>query len=311
MKTIDVTEWNQDERSGIFPIGARDKQMLWAPEGVPAPLRPHWPYLFKESIRAYPDQFWTEIIAFIISKHLGVDVPAAYPGVKEIDGELVGGALIEWMYEPEVCSLVHAGDFLKQTIPDFDTDSGKQHNLKDMLFLLRVFSARTELVSDIHNWLADMALFDALIGNTDRHQENWGLIFELDFETKESKVTLSPLYDNGTSLGHERFLDKIAGWNDEALLRYINKGMHHLRFTKDDTKKRIPLIELVTIVARREPSKQRMNLKLDGLDLECMLSEIEQLTKVDNVTPLSKERFDWIERIVRTRYKLIKEAITT
>jgi hypothetical protein len=34
--------------------------------------------------------------------------------------------------------------------------------------------------------------FDALIGNTDRHHENWGLI---------NNERLSPLYDNGISLG--------------------------------------------------------------------------------------------------------------
>lgn len=54
--------------------------------------------------------------------------------------------------------------------------------------------------------IAKILLFDALIGNSDRHHSNWGII-----ETKASLyvekglfpvnvITLSPLYDNGSSL---------------------------------------------------------------------------------------------------------------
>lgn len=37
-------------------------------------------------------------------------------------------------------------------------------------------------------------VFDFLIGNTDRHQSNWALIME------DKKFSLSPLYDNSSSL---------------------------------------------------------------------------------------------------------------
>lgn len=39
-----------------------------------------------------------------------------------------------------------------------------------------------------------MLIFDYLIGNSDRHQNNWGIILEKD------KMKWSPLYDNGSSL---------------------------------------------------------------------------------------------------------------
>lgn len=34
-------------------------------------------------------------------------------------------------------------------------------------------------------------LFDAIIGNTDGHHENWGII------VKDTKKHFSPIYDNG------------------------------------------------------------------------------------------------------------------
>lgn len=44
-----------------------------------------------------------------------------------------------------------------------------------------------------------MVLFDALIGNSDRHPSNWGVIYTVD-TFKGFYTTFSPLYDNGSSL---------------------------------------------------------------------------------------------------------------
>lgn len=311
METIVVTEWLQDDHNGIFPVGARDKQMLWAPEAVNEPLKPKWPYLFKESIRAYPDQFWAEIIAYIVAKHLGFDVPAAYPAEKEIDGDIVAGALIEWMYEPRCESLVHAGDLFKQVIPEFDSELGKHHNIEDMCLLLRAVAQRTGFSGNVQEWLCDMSLYDALIGNTDRHQENWGFIFKYDVESNKSSVRMSPLYDNGTSLGHERFVEKVASWNDEALDRYISRGCHHLRYQRVDTKTRIPLMFMVeAICSERSTNRERLKNKLDALDLTSVLEEIETLTRVENVMPLSVERFNWISRVLTRRYQTLIKLLS-
>ncbi|CAM4040363.1 HipA domain-containing protein [Vibrio neonatus] len=310
MKTINVKDWAQDEHSGIFPIGARDKQMLWAPEKSQKPIKSGTPYLFKESIRSYPDQFWAEIVAYIVGKHLKVDVPVALPAITKIDEEIVPGVLIEWMYQPdngnksdEVEKLIHAGDYFKQIFPEFDTKSGKHHNLNDTILLLKIFAQHKVIAPDYWNWLSDMALFDALIGNTDRHQENWGFIFDKD------GGRLSPLYDNGTGLGHERFTDKIATWNDDTFHRYLNKGLHHLRKNRENTHDRFILFELVAFIAGNKELEKRMLNALTTIDLKCMLTEIEELTQVDNPTPFTAERFAWIKRIITTRYDILRDIL--
>ena len=54
--------------------------------------------------------------------------------------------------------------------------------------------------------IAKILLFDALIGNSDRHHSNWGITETKGFLSVEKGVfpvnamTLSPLYDNGSSL---------------------------------------------------------------------------------------------------------------
>ena len=44
-----------------------------------------------------------------------------------------------------------------------------------------------------------MIIFDALIGNSDRHHSNWGYIIEENNKTY-SNIRFSPLYDNGSQL---------------------------------------------------------------------------------------------------------------
>ncbi|MBE3906219.1 hypothetical protein HJ154_19975 [Vibrio parahaemolyticus] len=293
VEVIDVTAWHGDEHNAIFPVGARDKEMLWSPENLETDnLKSNWPYLFKESIYRYPDQYWTELVAYIVSKYLGVDVPRVLPAIKHVDGEIICGSLIEWFYEVDTERFIHAGSYFKRLIPDFDDKTGKQHNLTDMNLFIRTLAIHAELVTDRLKWLADMALFDALIGNTDRHQENWGVVFQSD-----GKSRLSPLFDNGTSLGHERFLDKVKDWDKNRIEAYLRKGRHHLRIKREDTETRIPHFDLAKgLIEADAATKLYVQQKLDNLDLEGMLAEIEDLTKLQIDVPFTHERFDWIKK---------------
>ncbi|MEZ9322801.1 HipA domain-containing protein [Vibrio sp. 10N.286.51.E5] len=230
MLVVDVTDWKKDERHAVFPVGARDKEMIWSPEYEVDGVKANWPYLFKESIYRYPDQYWTELVAYIVSKHLGVDVPKVLPAMKQAEGETIYGSLIEWFYDVEVERFVHAGSYFKRMIPDFDDKMGKEHNLTDMGIIIRLLSMKANLKTNGLLWISEMALFDALIGNTDRHQENWGVVF------KPGEIScLSPLFDNGTSLGHERFIEHVRDWDEHRLKVYIKKGKHHLRLKREDT----------------------------------------------------------------------------
>ncbi len=305
VEVIDVTDWIGDEHHAIFPVGARDKEMLWSPEAQIEDLKPNWPYLFKESIYRYQDQYWTELVAYIVSKYLAVDVPTVFPAIKQTEDGIVCGSLIEWFYDVDSERFVHAGSYFKRIIPDFDDKTGKQHNFSDMNTFIRGLSIQSGLVTERVKWLADMALFDSLIGNTDRHQENWGVVFQSD-----EKSRLSPLFDNGTSLGHERFLDKVKDWDDNRLKAYVKRGCHHLRVNRENTKQRIKHFELVDgISAAGKDIQKYMQQKLDTLDLEGMLAEIEDLTKIAIDVPFTQERFDWIKRNIVVRLELLKEEV--
>ncbi|GAA4084221.1 HipA domain-containing protein [Zhongshania borealis] len=306
MELVDVSNWPLDESAGVFPVGARDKEMVWAPESVEAPLRSSWPYLFKESIARYPDQYWTEVVAYIVSTHLGVWVPRTLPAFKIVDGVRREGALIEWFYDVNSDRYISGEPFFKKLIPNFDDKTGRQHNIRDLILILRSFAINYSLDTDYKSWLADVAIFDCLIGNTDRHQENWGAIYK-----EGDIIVLSPLFDNGTSLGHERFTDRVAGWDIDRLYKYLLKGDNHLRFTRKADSKRINHFSLVHLIANKLPwgLNDYMLSKVESVDLPLMLREISTLIDIKCEQSFTRERYDWMGRILVARHMLLLNTI--
>lgn len=194
---FDVATWAPDAEFAVFPQGARAKEAVVSPDPATEPaIVPGRRYLFKRSKSIYPDQFWGEVVAYRIGCLMGLSVPPAFAAWNSRTG--ICAALIEWFYEDGSEAFFWGGDFLEKIVrPGFDRDRGRQHNMKDNVVMMRLFSKRLD--TDWRQWWLDALTFDALIGNTDRHQDNWGLVFEL----RSGRIRLSPLFDNGTAMGHE------------------------------------------------------------------------------------------------------------
>lgn len=212
---IDVADWPGDDEYATYPEGSRSKRLLRCPDPAPKPwLIAGHRYLFKESRRTYPEQFWAEVVATRIGAGCGVPVPPAYACYDSGTGK--AAALIEWFYGyPRKPSkrFLSGGLLMKAAIKDFDHEKGRQHNFATIHTWFQLFQAASALTSTpsnsralqlqpdwIHRWAA-MLTFDALIGNTDRHQENWGLLVDVGSPPRVS-LELAPAFDNGTSLGH-------------------------------------------------------------------------------------------------------------
>ena len=173
---IDVVDWEIDAEFGVYPQGARAKEALFAPRGaISGVIAADRRYLFKRSRKNYPDQFWCEVVAYRIGCLLGVEVPPAFAAWNSATG--LCAALIEWFYVDGESLFVHAGDFLLKVHNDYDRKQGTRHNLHHNSVLTRALSQQTRLQPEWRQWWVDALLFDALIGNTDRHQDNWGFIF--------------------------------------------------------------------------------------------------------------------------------------
>lgn len=75
----------------------------------------------------------------------------------------------------------------------FDEYSGEKYTVQ---MIKNSLSEDMSLVEDVFN----MIIFDALIGNSDRHHSNWGILFEYNHNSLCQNYKLAPLYDNGSSL---------------------------------------------------------------------------------------------------------------
>lgn len=134
-------------------------------------------------------------------------------------------------------------------------------------------------------------VLDALIGNTDRHHENWGILIKRVGDDWEG--ILAPTFDHASSLGRE-LVDTGEGKCRERLLRegrvsdYAEKAHGAIFWDKADKRGLSPL-ELVRRAATLHPDLFKPALaSLEVLDRSRMEAIIGRVP--DNwMTPLARE----------------------
>ncbi len=129
-------------------------------------------------------------------------------------------------------SLVEGIHYILKKHPKYDKDTlvAKDHEV----YSLEMIKESIESFLDFKEFLT-IPLFDYLIGNTDRHQNNWAVISE------EGKLYFSPLYDNSSSLCaymNEKDLVACLG-KDKVKWKSVveTKSRSIIRITSKDTKK--------------------------------------------------------------------------
>lgn len=131
-----------------------------------------------------------------------------------------GMILIEGIY---CISLMYHG-FDEELLMDLET--GEKYSLDMIKTALEPWG--------LFNDFLPILIFDFLIGNTDRHQSNWALVLE------KEKLSISPLYDNSSSLcayvKESRIKDYLG--KDKLLWKSLvdTKSKSLIRITSNDGK---------------------------------------------------------------------------
>lgn len=161
----DISKWSQQPWWNTG--GTRNKKVYLNPENGKL-------YYFKESLRKegkdYKYEFWSEIVASEVGKQLGFDILPYHIAIRR---ETVG-CISESMIDLATEELVEGGKYLQAFDNTFDPEDRKlrfQYDVQLILGALRFFGLEKFYVNFIES-----ILFDALIGNSDRHQENWAAI---------------------------------------------------------------------------------------------------------------------------------------
>jgi hypothetical protein len=164
-KLYNISEWN--EQSWWNTGGTRNKKIYFNPEDGEL-------YYFKQSFkkgqRDYKHEFWSEIIAYEVGEHLGFDILPYHIAIR---GNVVG-CISKSMINQASEELVEGGKYLQAFDNTFKPENIKlrnQYNFDLIVKALAAFKKEKHLKE-----LAETIVFDALIGNSDRHQENWAII---------------------------------------------------------------------------------------------------------------------------------------
>lgn len=162
-KIIDVGLWQ--ELSWLHSGGTRNKKILSDSGKL---------YYFKESYKKgetkfYKYEFYSEVIASFIGEMIGLDVLEYNIAIYKNKIGCLSKSMISGDEE-----LIEAGKYLKAFDNTFMFDN---ENPKDKYTFQLIIKALDAFSLTINvDKLIDVIIFDSIIGNSDRHQENWGFI---------------------------------------------------------------------------------------------------------------------------------------
>ena len=139
----------------------------------------------------------------------------------------------------------------------------------------------------------DMFVIDSLIGNTDRHNGNWGFLVDI----KTNKIEFAPIYDCGSCLNPMIDDDEIKKLQDNDIK---NLAINCYSCLKKNSKK----INYMTYI--KECKNEECNKAILRVFKNIKIDEINKF--IDEISCMSNERKEFYKKIINIRYKIIKEV---
>lgn len=253
-------------------------------------LRDGQRWLFKEA-RENTGEDWAEKLAAEIAALL--HIPAATVELATSQGKAGCASLSFLDHEKTTAHLIHGNEILAGQVFGYDKHKRQRqsdHTLENIEYAICRLFPITEHHKAVLTQLAGYLVFDALIGNVDRHHENWGLLSR--FSDQAWEISVAPSFDHASSLGRELQDERReAILANQGIERYVRKGNGGVYLGSEDTHGANPL-RLVEFGARRFPdyfaptlhrikqnSVQELHNLIDRIPFDRMSSAARQFTK--------------------------------
>ncbi|TIR16672.1 MAG: hypothetical protein E5X34_25410 [Mesorhizobium sp.] len=189
-------------------LGTKEKTWVLPSEGHELVRRPH---LFKIG-RPNTGENWAEKVSFELCKLLGI--PCASYDFARI-GDVKG--VVSERFMPDAAQFIPGNMLLARVVDGYDGNKRFQQidykigHVLNLIKRLRGLRKPVGWEEELKNLSATEVfvgylLFDALIGNTDRHHENWGVV--VNVEKENISVHLAPSFDHASSLGRNEPAEK-------------------------------------------------------------------------------------------------------
>ena len=270
------------------------KRKFWF---LPADTETRW--LFK-----YPQQntgqHWAEKIAEEVAKQL--EIRCAEVELAQCMGE--AGSATKSFLRKEL-DLEHGNQLLADCVPGYDKWEKfrqSEHTLTNIFASMdHIFRAPDE-AQRAKIQLADYVVLDALIGNTDRHHENWGILKQ----HREGKWIggVAPTFDHASSLGRElRDERRQMLLQENRVGDYAEKGRGAIYLSERDKRGPSPL-QLVRHAAVAHTDYFSPALaRLKKLDESALLGLIQRVPE----SWMSASARTFSEQLVRYNYAQLLE----
>lgn len=233
VKFIDASEWVKLE--WYNQGGTRAKRVLQSPDDA------EWYFKCSEKKAArgnnpekyYRYEFWSEIIAYQLGKLLGLNILRYDIAIHE--NQI--GCLSPLMIKRDEEQLIEVGRYMTSLNLSFLPEDNSTR--REYTFQLLEQTINEFKLTQYWPQFFQTLLFDAIIGNTDRHQENWAFLGKITFINESLRdvngqrklqltnlVSMAPIYDSGSSLARELTDEKVVDLlgNEAALNKYIING---------------------------------------------------------------------------------------
>lgn len=163
--------------------------------------------------------------------------------------------------------------------------------LEDILEILR--NSKLFDYNSIQEKFWNMFIIDSIIGNTDRHNGNWGFLVN----KKTKKIEFSPIYDCGSCLNPMLEDSDIEKMNVED---FKNIVLNCYSCLKENNKK----INYMTFIKSRKNNECNEALKrmFNKIDIEKIDSFINDISCISDV------RKDFYKKIISMRYDILKKV---
>ena len=148
-------------------------------------------------------------------------------------------------------------------------------------------------VEDTKNKFWNMFIIDSIIGNTDRHNGNWG--FLLNKET--GNIEFSPIYDCGSCLNPMLEDEQIEKINKTELK---NMAINCYSCIRENGKK----INYMSFI--KQMKNKECNMAIKRLFVNINIDKINKF--IDSIECMSKIRKEFYKEIIKLRYDILKET---
>ncbi len=226
-------------------------------------------YILKVQEDKYEELPVTEYLCNQIARLLGINVPKF--ALIEFQGSITAFATRNFMKDYSASNLVHIYHFIEEE---------KNWNCKNIITQIE---KQTKRLHEVERFI-EICLFDALIGNNDRHGRNLALIHQ------RQKYTLSPFYDNPSNIGIEL----------EALLEAMLEPKGSIAVTETE-----------------EPSMKDYVLEFKQLGYQTVCSDflnnvqknLNEIKNQINTSFLSERRKQALKGLMNRRYKELLDNV--